>query len=90
MALNIRNGEAGRLAAELGALAGETKTDAVIYALRERLARLRQLHSAGQPFRGGLADRLDRVAMRCARRPVLDPRPVEEILGYDDSGLPFQ
>lgn len=88
MALNIRNGEADRLAAELAALAGETKTDAVICALRERLVRLRQLHSAGEPLRGGLVDRLDRVAMRFARRPVLDPRSVEEILGYDDSGLP--
>jgi hypothetical protein len=40
MALNIRNGEAHRLAAELAALAGEPKTDAVICALRERLVRL--------------------------------------------------
>jgi len=39
-------------------------------------------------LRGGLVDRLDRVAMRFARRPVLDPRSVDEILGYDDSGLP--
>jgi antitoxin VapB len=63
MALNIRNAEAHQLAAELAALAGEPKTDAVICALRERLVRLRQLHSAGEPMRGGLADRLDRVAM---------------------------
>ena len=73
---------------ELAALAGETKTDAVICTLRERLVRLGQLHSGGEPLHGGLVDCLDRLAMRFAQRPVLDPRSVEEILVYDDSGLP--
>ncbi|WP_304623076.1 type II toxin-antitoxin system VapB family antitoxin [Synechococcus sp. BMK-MC-1] len=40
MALNIRNPEADRLAAQVACLAGETKTDAVILALKERLQRL--------------------------------------------------
>lgn len=38
MALNIRNPEASRLAAELAGLAGESKTDAVILALQAHLA----------------------------------------------------
>jgi antitoxin VapB len=88
MALNIRNGEAHRLAAELAPLAGEPKTDAVICALRERLVRLRQLHSAGEPLCGGLVDRLDRIAICFAQRPVLDRCSAEEILGYVDSGFP--
>ena len=37
MALNIRNPEAERLAAELARQTGETKTEAVAQALRERL-----------------------------------------------------
>ncbi|GAA4202377.1 type II toxin-antitoxin system VapB family antitoxin [Microbispora amethystogenes] len=40
MSLNIKNPEAERLAAEIGALTGESKTAAVISALRERHERL--------------------------------------------------
>ena len=65
MALNIRNPEASRLAAEVAALAGESKTVAVI-----------------------LASRLDQIALSCAARPRRDQRTAEQILGYDDGGLP--
>lgn len=41
MALNIKNREVERLAAEVARLTGETKTGAVRRALAERLARLR-------------------------------------------------
>lgn len=40
LSLNIKNPEAERLAAEVGGLAGESKTAAVIIALRERRERL--------------------------------------------------
>jgi antitoxin VapB len=42
MALNIRNAEAERLAAELAKQTGESKTEAVTQALRDRLARVRR------------------------------------------------
>ncbi len=42
MALNIRNAEAEQLAEALAALTGETKTEAVTQALRDRLSRLRR------------------------------------------------
>lgn len=83
MALNIRNPEAERLAAELARQTGETKTEAVVQALRDRLARVRQQRSGRR-----LADDLEEIADHCARLPVLDGRPAEEILGYDDDGLP--
>lgn len=83
MALNIRNPETERLADELAKLAGETKTEAVTKALRDRLARVRRERS-----RRPLAEELDRIAMHCASLPVLDSRTDDEILGYDDSGLP--
>jgi len=35
-----------------------------------------------------LADELDEIANRCAALPVLDARPADEILGYDERGLP--
>lgn len=83
MALNIRNPEAERLAEELARLTGGTKTQAVIQALRDRLARLRR-----ERARRPLADELDEIARHCASLPVLDPRSADEILGYDERGLP--
>ena len=83
MALNIRNPETERLAEDLAKLAGETKTEAVTKALRDRLARLRR-----ERARRPLAEELDRIAMHCAALPVLDTRTAEDILGYDDNGLP--
>jgi antitoxin VapB len=83
MALNIRNPETERLAEALAKLTGETKTEAVTRALRDRLARLRR-ERAGRR----LADELDEIARHCARLPVRDSRTPDEILGYDRHGLP--
>lgn len=89
MALNIRNEEANRLAAEVASIAGETKTDAVILALKERLQRLQsQQQQAAAGRQGSLVSRLDQIALRCAARPLLDNRSAEDILGYDALGLP--
>jgi antitoxin VapB len=83
MALNIRNSEAERLAQALAKLTGETKTQAVTQALRDRLARVRRERTKRR-----LADELDEIARHCAGLPVLDSRLPDEILGYDDEGLP--
>lgn len=83
MALNIRNEEAESLAAALAKLTGESKTAAVTKALRERLMRV----SREKRKRDRIAELTD-IALRCARRPVLDPRSADEILGYDENGLP--
>lgn len=83
MALNIRNKEAEQLAAELARRTGETKTEAVIKALRDRLGRVRRQRKGPR-----LADQLDEIARSCARLPVLDRRGPDEILGYGEDGLP--
>ena len=83
MALNIRNPEAERLDAELARRTGETKTEALIKALRDRLARVRR-----QRPKRRLADDLDEIAQHCASLPVLDRRRPDEILDYDERGLP--
>ena len=83
MALNIRNPEAERLAEELARVTGDTKTQAVIKALRDRLARLRRERSKRR-----VADELEEIARHCASLPVLDPRSADEILEYDERGLP--
>ena len=83
MALNIRNAETERLANTLARLTGETKTEAVTKALRDRLARVRRERS-----RRRLADELDEIGRHCASLTVRDPRRPDEILGYDETGLP--
>ena len=83
MALNIRNPEAEQLAAELAKQTGESKTQAVTKALRDRLIRVRR-----ERTRRRLADELQDIAEHCASLPVLDGRQAEEILGYDEVGLP--
>lgn len=83
MSLNIKNPEAHRLATQLAALTGESKTRAVVEALRERLEREKQKRA-----RAGVAERLMAIGRRCAARSVRDPRSAEEILGYDEHGLP--
>lgn len=83
MALNIKDAETDRLARELSRATGESLTAAVAVALRERLERVR-----GRTRGRDLAAELDAIALRCAALPVLDERPEEEILGYDERGLP--
>jgi antitoxin VapB len=83
MALNIRSAQTDELASALARLTGETKTEAVTQALRERLERVRKRRS-----RGRLADELDEIALRCAALPVRDARAAEQVMGYDEHGMP--
>ena len=83
MALNIKDPRTDTLARELAQTTGETITEAVTVAVKERLERLR---AGRRPRR--LADELDEIAVRCASLPVLDERSEDEILGYDLHGLP--
>jgi antitoxin VapB len=83
VALNIKSDEADRLARHLAQVAGESLTEAVTQALRERLARLE-----GRRRRRGLREDVARMQERLADLPRLDGRTDEEILGYDGSGLP--
>ncbi len=83
MALNIRNAETERLVAELALLSRRTKTEAVAEAIRDRLERLRRERSGRS-----LADELDEIGRRCAKLPVRDGRPANEIIGYDEYGVP--
>jgi antitoxin VapB len=81
--LNIRNQETEQLATALAKLTGESKTEAVTQALRERLQRIRHARS-----RRRLADDLDEIALHCSTLPVHDTRTADEIVGYDEHGLP--
>lgn len=83
VALDIRNRQVEELAAALAALSGETKTEAVRRALQERLDRLRR---SGRKHR--LVEEINAISQRCSSLPVVDARSADEILGYDESGLP--
>ena len=83
MALNIKNPRADELVVELVKLTGETKTQVVIGALQERLNRVRT-----KAFQQNRIEALHKIARECAALPVLDDRSADELLGYDENGLP--
>jgi len=83
VALSIKHPEADRLARELAKSTGEGLTEAVIKALRERLAR-----EKGRKRGRRLSEELRAIGERVAALPVLDRRTPEEILDYDERGLP--
>lgn len=81
MALNIKNTTVECLAAKLAQLSGESKTQAVLKALEERLERL-----SGERDAPDLLNDILEISKRCAQLPDRDERSVEEILGYDQQG----
>ncbi|MDK1389674.1 type II toxin-antitoxin system VapB family antitoxin [Sinorhizobium sp. 8-89] len=83
MALSIKDVETERLAKALAEKTGETITMATRRALEERL---RRLANAGN--RDVLLEELAASRRRWAQLPVLDKRSPDEILGYDENGLP--
>jgi antitoxin VapB len=83
MVLSIKDPEADRLARRLARLTGESITDSVKEALRERLE-----HE--QRRRGKHIDRakVAEIVADIAALPVVDDRSPDEIIGYDEVGLP--
>ena len=82
MALSIKTEEADRLARELARETNESLTEAVTVALRERLERIRD------DRRSSMESRLDLLVERYKSHEIADERTDEEIVGYDDRGLP--
>jgi antitoxin VapB len=89
MALNIKDDETERLAREVAALTGESKTGAIRNALRERRERLALQSSAGdreRALRALLAEEVWPVlpADMIGHAPTQDEQ--DAILGYGDEG----
>lgn len=83
MALHLEDPETDSLARQVAALTGESLTQAVRTALSDRLKR--------EKWRRGLAvtvDDFEDMFRRFDALPVLDDRTPDEILGYDENGLP--
>jgi antitoxin VapB len=83
MALNIKNPEAHRLAQEVADVTGESLTEAVTLALRDRLAAVQRAES----FEFVWAE-VSALQSFVAALPDRDTRSADEILGYDALGLP--
>ncbi|HEX2885429.1 type II toxin-antitoxin system VapB family antitoxin [Vineibacter terrae] len=83
MALSIKDPETERLARTLAERTGESITVATRRALEERLRRV------GSAVRkAALLEDLAASRRRWSALPVLDARPADDIIGYDDNGLP--
>lgn len=84
MALNIKNPETERLANEVARATGESLTQAVTVALRERLSQLRRARPEGAaPLRD-----VAQIQAFVARLRKRDRRGDDAILGYDKFGVP--
>lgn len=84
MALNIKDPEADRLAREIAQRTGETLTQAVIQALRDRLAREKRKPR----YPEALLEEILAIGQHCAALPLRASRRDDEILGYDTRGIP--
>ena len=83
MALSIKSMETERLAREIAAKTGDSLTGAIQKALQERLERLKLQRRSGI-----LASQLEDILRRVDQLPILDPRAADEVLNYDEHGLP--
>jgi antitoxin VapB len=79
VALSIKSAKADQLARDLASLTGESITDAVVLSLQARLESERRRRR----------DRsLDDIVDRFGTLPLLDDRDPDDIVGYDEHGLP--
>lgn len=83
MALSIKNEETERLARQVARETGESLTEAIQTALHERWVRL-QAKRRSHVLAGQVEDLLRRVDSL----PTFDSRTDDEILGYDQHGMP--
>ena len=84
MSVLIKDPETDGLIREVAARTGETMTQAVRTAMRVRLA------SLPEPKRAGRLDmaKIDAFLAEIAACRIDDPRTDDEIIGYDENGVP--
>jgi len=83
MALSIKSIVTENLAREISAKTGESLTGAIQKALEERLQRIK----TGRRNQT-LAMQFDDILRRVDEMPDLDSRTPDEIIGYNEDGLP--
>ncbi len=85
MPLNIKNEDTHRLARKLASLTNSSITEAVTAALRDAVEKAQ---SRTQNAEQRLVSSLDEIAEHCSELEILDTRTAEEILGYNERGIP--
>lgn len=85
MGLSIRNREVERLARMLARSRGISMTEAIRQALANEIS---QQDPQPESHEEARLHRMLEIARSAASLPVLDDRSEDEILGYDDHGLP--
>jgi antitoxin VapB len=83
MALSIKDSETERLARQVAKETEESLTEAIRRSLKERLQRLRRRSHVRLT-----REKLNDIFRRIDGMPNLDSRTDDEILGYDEHGLP--
>ncbi|MFZ5677390.1 MAG: type II toxin-antitoxin system VapB family antitoxin [Pseudomonadota bacterium] len=83
MALSIKDPVTEELARELSRRTGENITTATRRALEERLQRV-----SSSPRQRLMLDGLAEIRRRWAAMPQIDHRGADEIIDYDENGLP--
>ena len=71
------------MARELAKETGETLTEVIKRSLQDRLQRVR-----GRRHAKGLPEQIADILQRMDALPTLDKRAEDEILGYDQDGIP--
>ena len=80
--MNIRSAKVDQLAQRLARLTGEDVETALERAIEERLSRV------APPALAARRAAMESFFERVSQMRVLDPRPADEIVGYDGFGLP--
>ena len=83
MPLSIKNDDTERLARKVAEATGETLTEAIHRALEDRWRRL-----TSKRHTRVLNTQIEELLRRVDSLPTLDARRDDEILGYDENGLP--
>ena len=83
MSVNIKNREVETLLAEIKAVTGKGTSQIVLDLLRREAARLRRQHGVDERRR-----RIEAIGRRYSARLPAQPAPPDEIVGYDETGLP--
>jgi antitoxin VapB len=83
MPITIKNDEVERLVREVAREEQTSLTEAIHSALKLQLAQ-----SRGKRRQPALQEILLSISARCAALPDLDKRSADEILGYDETGVP--
>lgn len=83
MAISLRNKQLEELARRLAYERGKSLTDAILEALETRVCQLGPVTRLERDL-----SRIDNAVLRIASLPALSAQNPDEIIGYDQDGLP--